>query len=127
MQNLTGLHKLSGFDNSIPDKEDLQNGVCFILDDRRYQVYEDPDDGYRSYTSGVFEEDVQCANIFEPEYVFVVYDDDSNRFRGLKFYSMDGKLIAKIGTVDYEDWYPCAVLRFYPENLAINKRLQCRQ
>ena len=126
MQNLTGLHKLSGFDDNIPDKENLEDGVCFILDGEKYQVYTNPDDGWRSYISELFKEDVQCANRFESEDVFVVYEESSD-FKGIKMYTMSGKIIVELGTSNWDDWYPCAINHFYPENLAINKKLQCQQ
>lgn len=119
IQNLAGLHKLSGFDNSIPDKKDLEDGVCFIIDNKKYQLYTNPDDGWRSYMSDLFEEDVKCANVFEPEYVFIVYKRYSD-FNGITIYNMFGEIIAELGTNNMNGYYPCAINEFYPENLAIN-------
>lgn len=118
-KNLIGKHKLSGFDTSIPDKDDLDCGVCFIIDDKKYQVYCNPDDGWRSYCSEIYEDQsVKCCNNFEPQDVLIVDAKDLNdKDEGIVIYTMNGKILAKIVTEDYKDWYPTAIIEWNPENI----------
>ena len=121
LTDLIGLHTLSGFDTSIPDKENLEDGVCFVLDDKKYQIYTDPDDGWRSYLSELFEEDIECRNMIPPELVLIVEKEKENKnYDGILIYSSNSKVIADISTDNSDDWYPCARCEWYPENLSSN-------
>lgn len=127
MEELVGLHILSGFDDSIPDKigiynefNRLEDGICFILDNKSYQVYTNCDDGYRSYSSEIFEDDIKCSNTFPNELIFIVYNEN-NFIQELIFYNMKSEKIAEFGTNSTDSYYPYAYSRFYPENLAVNK------
>jgi hypothetical protein len=117
-----GWHKLSGFcDCEIKDEynNDMINGLIIQLDGKNYQCYEDPSDGYRSY-SEVQETDKACANTFPPQRVMVKhYDRNSNH--GIEVFNPDFELILRVGTDDYDDYYPIAVWEWHPENLPINK------
>ena len=46
-----GLHYLSGFDYHTFNKYDgeMIEGYVIVLDGKKYLIYTDPDDGYRSY------------------------------------------------------------------------------
>lgn len=133
LKDLIGKHKLSGFDTSIPDliinlgyriKKRYDDGICFIIDGVKYQIYCDLDDGYRSYLSDLYmNESVACRNTFEPEDVFIVDAKTLNReYEGIIIYSMDGKIVASLYT-DYEDdWYPYARSEWNPDNLMVNRK-----
>lgn len=125
LENLAGIHYLSGFDPSIPDKpnmygEKFEDGLCFILDDKKYQVYTDSADGYRSYCSEVFQEDVVCNNVFEPIKVLINYKN-TGKYEAcdiIEMYSTKtGNLIATIGTENTDDYYPYVVNELEVENL----------
>ena len=133
LQDLIGKHKLSGFDTSIPDlvinlaygdKEIYDDGICFIIDGIKYQIYCDPDDGYRSYLSDLYmDESVECRNNFEPEDVFIVDAKTLHYgYKGIVIYSMDGKVLAKMYTDCDDEWYPCPRTEWNPENLMVNRK-----
>lgn len=130
LTDLIGSHKLQGFDTSIPNKKiddckEADDGICFILDDEKYQIYCDPSDGYRSYLTDLYtDESVKCSNCFEAEEVLIadaakLYED--HNLEGIVILSMTGKIIGKIFTNHSDDWYPCARVEWYPENLDNNK------
>lgn len=100
------------------------DGYIFRLNDKNYAIWANPDDGYRSYCE-IEETDLPCKNTFPPQEVFVMlYDEDEgfNTNQGIKIYNIDdASLILKIGTDNYDDYYPCAVMEYHPENLPINK------
>lgn len=102
-------------------KKVLDDGVCFILDDKKYQIYTDGADGYRSYISELFEEDIECRNMIPSEPVLITENKDEHH-EGISIYSMNGKKIAEIYTDKFDNWYPCAICNWYPENLTINEK-----
>jgi hypothetical protein len=101
-----------------------QNGYLFRLNGRNYAIWENPDDGYRSYCE-MEETDQPCSNTFPPQEVFVeLYDCECNyeRNQGIMIRNIDdASLILKLGTDNYDDYYPTAVMEWHPENLPINK------
>lgn len=119
-----GWHELSGFcDTTIEDEyrsEEL-NALVVCIDGKNYLCYEDPDDGYRSH-SELRQTDRECGNMFPPQRVMVkhyTHRDD----KGIEIYNPDFELILKIGTDNWDDYYPQAVWEWHPENLPINKGL----
>lgn len=131
LTDLIGLHKLQGFDTSIPNKKiddckEADEGICFILDDKKYQIYCDPSDGYRSYLTDLYtDEDIKCRNRFKDEEVFIVDASkllEDHNLEGIVILSMTGKIIGKIITDHSDDWYPCARVEWYPENLMMNQK-----
>lgn len=133
LTDLIGSHKLQGFDTSIPNKKiddckEADDGICFILDDKKYQIYCDPADGYRSYLTDLYtDESVKCSNCFEAEEVLIadaakLYED--HNLEGIVILSMTGKIIGKIVTDHSDDWYPYARVEWYPENLMLNQKKQ---
>lgn len=130
LTDLIGLHRLQGFDTSIPNKKiddctEADEGICFILDDKKYQIYCDPSDGYRSYLTDLYtDESVKCSNCFEAEEVFIVDASkllEDHNLEGIVILSMTGKIIGKIVTDHSDGWYPCAIVEWHPENLDDNK------
>lgn len=116
-------------DYTMEAKDDWEcdyNGYIFRLNGQNYVVWENPCDGYRSYCD-IRLTDVPCKNTFPPQEVFVQSYNQENRDnetnQGILIYNIDdGSLILKIGTDNYDDYYPCAVMEFHPENLPINKQ-----
>lgn len=123
LTDLVGLHTLTGFDTCIPDEEGLEDGVCFILDGKKYQIYTDPCDGYRSYISELFEEDIECRNMIPSENVLITENENPD-VEGIIIYSTNGKKIAEIGTDEIDYWYPCAICEWHPENLVSNNNCE---
>lgn len=109
----------------------------FIIDGVTYGAFIDPDDGYRSYGSIQEVKDHKCQYTFPPQPVNIqnvninkeVYRED--KFGGWHEYiskdflrmtdAVNGKEVLEIGTDYSEDYYPCAIFHYTPENLEINK------
>lgn len=127
LQDLVGLHKLSGVDmNGSEIKkewgdhfEDCQV-INFILDRKTYTAIEDPEDGYRSSMSEIKESKVVIKNKFPPVKVMGVMrspeSDDVIDFFDVK----TGKVVLSVGTSEIDDYYPSFVAEFTPKNMAIN-------
>ena len=134
LKDLVGKHLLCGVDTCIEDKvvdeglryskRNLTDGICFILDNVKYQVYSDEADGYRSYLSEVFsDQSCCCQNTFTPLEVLVIWKTpEQNAICILN--NSTGKLILEVGTDYTYDYYPCAIAYFNPRaigNLDENK------
>ena len=117
-----GWHELSGFCDCLIQINHSQyedtNALIIQIDGKNYLCYEDPDDGWRSY-SEFYETDKECTNTFPPQRVIVKNYDDGNNC-GIKIFNQDSELILHAGTEDFNDWYPLAVWEWHPENLPIN-------
>lgn len=123
LKDLVGLHDLSGVDVATEMYGgNVVNVVRFVLDGKTYKAIEDPDDGYRSYLSNLKVTDEKVTNNFPPQKVV-------GTMKGAGWYEHDiilfidivtGKVVLEVGTEDVSDYYPCCVLRWHPENLAIN-------
>lgn len=100
------------------------NGYIFLLNGKNYAIWENPDDGYRSYCE-MEETYLPCTNTFPPQEVFVeLYDREEGYGKNMGIIIRnidDASLILKICTENYDDYYPCARMEFHPENLPINK------
>lgn len=133
LSDLQGKHNLSGWDETVSKQfyewSSPCDGVCFILDDVKYQIYLDEADGYRSYCSELeSDQSVECKNTFIPVEVLCIHKE---RTDGLCDYGSDlleiydinnGKLIATIGTKYTDDYYPCGITEWIPENMSINEK-----
>ena len=132
-----GIHTLSGINDLIIKgnyedpyylSEDA-NGYVFILDGKTYVVFEDPEDGYRSCGKICEAKNGEiCTNIFPEQKVLVKYingikEDDWCNYK-IWYYEFRNpktkKLILKIGTDNYDDYYPMSIFEYHPENLPIN-------
>ena|SRR5690554_4167382 len=123
LKDLVGLHDLSGVDVATEMYGgDVVNVVRFVLDGKTYKATEDPDDGYRSYLAEIEVTDEKVTNNFPPQKVVGTmkvagwYEHDTILFIDI----VTGKVVLKVGTDDVSDYYPYCVLRWHPENLAIN-------
>lgn len=112
LRDLKGIHWLSGV-------EAKSDAILFTLDGINYLVEEDPDDGWRSYHKKIIVSKTSPKNTFPPQKVEgrMVGGEDNI----IQFFNTDtNKIVLEMGTANYDDWYPCCVLRWYPENLTIN-------
>ena len=116
-----GWHELSGFcECQTSDRyQDMINGLIVRIDGKDYLCYEDPHDGYRSH-SELKETEMQCTNTFPPQRIMVKHFETTDD-KYIEFLSPDFERILLIGTSHIDDYYPCAVYEWHPENLPINK------
>jgi len=131
LESLIGKHFLSGVEmGSMPKENEYDyadpNTVDFILDGKTYSAIEDPNDGYRSCMADfvVNREGVKVKNIFPKVAVFCRMADDGEYETNdiLEFIDMvNGKTVLRIGTANTEDYYPCFIGTWTPENLNVNK------
>lgn len=112
-----GKHYFSGIDTSIVDGI---NYCLFILDGVTYKAWEDPDDGYRSWTN--FEESNEKVKFKFPRQEVILIEDENNEREYIKMYNpKNGKLILRIETDYWDEYYPVACFEYHPENMEINK------
>ena len=107
------------------------DGVILILNNDIYYCYENPDDGYRSYSIIEKVNSLDEINykqkliIFPPQEVYIKFIDKKDKFGDPSWECLitnkNGELILKLGTENYEDYYPMAIFEYHPENLEINK------
>lgn len=137
-----GIHTLSGISDLIIKANNFgynnnayclwedANGFVIELDNKTYVVFEDPEDGYRSCGKICEAKDGEvCTNTFPEQKVLVKYFEGvhSNGWYSPHVWYYEflnpetNELILKIGTEDYDDYYPRSILEYYPENLPINK------
>jgi hypothetical protein len=125
LKDLVGEHKFSGIDF---DSESIKNYadyfedcqvVNFILDRKTYTAIEDPEDGYRSCMKEIKEGKTKVKNIFAPIRVLgIMKPDDRDKNDVLQLYNIsNGKIVFEVGTENIDDYYPCWVASFTPENL----------
>ncbi len=95
--------------------------VNFILDGKVYTAIEDPSDGYRSNMKEIKESSINVKNIFEPVRVLarMKEDDEYGKNDILQLIDLrNGKIVFEVGTDNYDDYYPCWVASFSPENFS---------
>ena len=122
LQSLTGKHILSGIETGCVGYGEA-NYVKFTLDGVTYLAVEDPEDGYRSYMEDLVIEDSSCK-IRLPNIEVVCHMMEDGRYERnnvLVFVdARNGKTILKIGTENYDDYYPYCVMDYRPENMSCN-------
>jgi hypothetical protein len=115
------------------------SGVCFVLDDTSYLVFENPDDGYRSnagpilsWEGGAYElgyegysfptylrEPVVCSHRTTAEYSG---ESDILQVRSKE----TGEVIFEVGTDHTDDYYPSFVNTWNPAGLSANAKLRVK-
>lgn len=131
-----GLHYLGGFDYHTFNQYDYEDwpgemieGYVIVLDGKKYLIYTDPDDGYRSYNVVRENDSLRVGNVFAPEKV-IIYTEDIQSDYSKEIYESrwvtkvinekTKKLILEFGTDNYDDYYPRGFVHWYPENLDVN-------
>lgn len=133
LKDLVGKHLLSGVDiTNQRIKESYGDGfedaqcISFCLDGVVYTAIEDPDDGYRSSMRDIMQtEFVKLNNTFEPQEVMATHRTEGEYSHDDTLVLTDtttGKVVLEVGTDNSDDYYPCFVASFTPENMAINKK-----
>ena len=131
LSNFLGEHVLTGcqFGTSTityPWETTDANTLDFILDGRTLSVVEDPEDGWRSSMGEIMvgRSGLVITNTFPPCRVLGVFRSDSDYSVNdvVDFYDqITGKIVMSIGTENTDDYYPCFVACFNPENMSINE------
>lgn len=128
LDSLVGEHLLDGVDlSSEKIKESYGDGfedcniVKFRLDGVIYTAIEDPDDGYRSSMRSITVGG-EISNSFPAVHILVRKKPDGDYVNDvLEFVDVEtGKIILEVGTDNTDDYYPCFVGYFSPENMSIN-------
>ncbi len=131
LKALAGEHLLDAVDFSNEQVktwgeqyEDCQV-MRFRLDGNVYVANEDPSDGYRSHMKDLtIAEDATMKNTFAPVLVVGRHREKGN------YGDIDdvlelidtgtGKVVLEVGTKNTDDYYPCFVASFHPENMTPN-------
>ena len=129
LKDLVGEHVLSGVDFCTTKVEmwgehfEDCEVVNFVLDGVTYTAIEDPNDGYRSCMEEIKVSDTPIINNFPGQRVVATMRPDEKYANNDILDLIDvvtGKVVLSIGTDNYDDYYPCWVAVFYPENMSIN-------
>ena len=131
LEDLIGEHKLTGVDignikvkQSYGDYFEDSQCISFVLDGKTYTAIENPDDGYRSSMREIGISDVEVKNKF-PEVKVLVRKTGAGEYQvndSIEFIDVEnGKIIMEVGTRNVDDYYPCFVSQFSPENMSINE------
>lgn len=130
-ESLVGEHLLDAVDESTEQVkswfgESMENVNCirFRLDGVVYTAVEDPDDGYRSSMEKLFVSQDEMKNVFASVKVLARIDEKGeygDRAEVLELLDLaNGKVILRVGTENCDDYYPCFVASWKPENMAVN-------
>ena len=123
-KDLEGVYELSGVDNSTQKLtiygDDVEcNTILFVLNDITYKAVENPDDGYRSFCEALKVCKNKVTNRF-PSHKVVGKMKNGN-CEIIQFFDIKtNEVVLEIGTDNYDDYYPYCVMRWIPQNLAIN-------
>jgi hypothetical protein len=130
LKELVGEHVLSGvdMDNSKvkmwgENFEDCEV-IRFVLDGKTYTATEDPEDGYRSCMKDiVVSEEVVSNSFFGVDVVASMRENEPCEVNDVLVLTdtKTGKIVLEVGTENTDDYYPCWVANFVPENMAINQ------
>lgn len=129
LQTLAGKHKLTGVGQS-----NCEDGYVLEIDWKKYIIYEDYPDEYRSTCSIqlIGDEDIyrnEKVVRFQEQDVEIIIDDFDDceysygiDIEGFKIINIvDKSIIFYAWTGDWHDWYPYAQFEYHPENLSANK------
>lgn len=130
LQDLVGLHKLTGIDfdvKSIEKYGELENCQCvnFVLDGKTYTATEDSNDGYRSTMAEIKISGFKVSNKFKAVKVLGMMRNQTwdRKCDIIDFADcVNGKIILSIGTDNTDDYYPSFVSDWSPDNLAVNAK-----
>lgn len=111
---LTGVDYFSG-------GHDEASGIRFRLDGVVYEAIEDESDGYRSAMDEIRVVDTPMINAFQPVEVVAIDPGDSDRDCVSFCDTVTGKGVLEVGTDFSDDYYPCFVASYQPENMLSNQ------
>ena len=132
LKDLVGKHFLSGVEFSIIKSTEEYGEDCncidFLLDGIIYSAVENPSDGYRLYMNDleINRNGANISNKFKSVEVYIIvrYKGDYERSDILDFYDVKtNKIVLSIGTDNIDDYYPCYIGEWTPENLCLNSGL----
>ena len=127
LSDLVGEHILTGVDRLNKQIErygslEYSAVLNFTLDGVTYSVVEDPDDGYRSSARDLVVSDTPTSNTFQGVRVLGIMRTPRREHDILDLYDIaNGKLVLSAGTENTDDYYPCFVAEWTPENLSVNE------
>jgi len=127
LEDLEGEHLLDAVDFCVTDEvlfDDYTvkcNEMRFRLNGKVFSAREEPEDGYRSCMKELSTTSEPMVNTFIPVKVLGKYK--RNGFDDiLELIDADTKkVVIEVGTEDYDDYYPCYIASFHPENMKINQ------
>lgn len=95
----------------------------FKLDNEIYEAIEDESDGYRSYLSDIKpttdkEAENQLIFFTNPVDQVKIVEVDDTTFEGYELVAVsDGHVWLRVGTDNYDDWYPSCIIHYTPREL----------
>lgn len=93
------------------------NGAYFRVNGKTFLITEDPEYGYRSCLGRILNVSHNFANVFPSVNVKVIKgyrgNDDVIAFVS----TVNNKHVFMFGTDHADDWYPCFICNFRPENI----------
>lgn len=125
LKDLCGKHILSGIETGVVKQDGEQcNYIKFCLDGVCYLAVEDPSDGWRSYCQELIITSEPCKiKIPNVEVIGTMNYDEFNERDDDVLTLIDaitGKEVLSVGTLSFDDWYPCCLMEWTPENLSCN-------
>jgi len=119
LDDLVGPHVLTGVDtDSRESTHRMADSISFTLDGQTYLAVEDPDDGYRSTMDYIARVDEPILNQFATGVKILARMSPHNSENILELLNAEtGKTILRVGTDNIDDYYPCWVAEYNPENL----------
>lgn len=121
LKELAGKHVLTGIEfGCVRDIQDC-NYLKVTLDGRTYQARENWDDEYRSLCKELVVSDGPCKIQIPDTEVVGFMDEDIGNDLLILIATANGKRILRVGTEDYDDYYPICIMEWTPENLPCNE------
>ena len=127
--SLCGMHSLDAVDRFSEYIQGWSGSyencqvMRFRLDGVVYTAIEDPKDGYRSALENIYISHDPMTNVFPKITVFIQYRKQEKGRTDDVLECVDvrnGKTVLEVGTARTDDYYPCFVNNFYPENMSLN-------
>jgi hypothetical protein len=132
LDDLLGEHVLTGVDYGETrqvkvyewrDETESVNVMRFVLDGVTYIAVENPDDGYRSTCRDLEVTQGPVSNTF-PGIRVVGKKMDNGTYHANDVLQLidaaNGNVVLEVGTADADDYYPCCVMSWHPDRLAVN-------
>lgn len=127
-KDLVGNHILQGveqinnykFETVWGDIADT-NATIIRISNKNYVFIDDPSDGWRSYCRDILETDI-IPKYSIPDAKVRIEMSNRSAFVGINIIDETTNLtVLEIGTNYSDDYYPCCVMSYTPENLSFNR------